>query len=165
MFVNNIDMKDRMENEYEIWKKERKQLTKIPFDKNVEDSIKEIRRVYLILKQYHFELPRLKKKTLSIIQKKCLPESRIAHSHQSKKQVCFNMPFLKRMAYINKINDLGEWRILRNNLAVTELLTHEITHWMIKGSHNKRFYQTQRRYLQTLINCLISGEYYRTFKL
>ncbi len=148
---------------YEEYKKGQLELKEIPFNYECNYTLELIKTKYTLLKNYHNELPKLKKRTFILMNGKC-KDSRIAHSHKTKKRVCFNSRFLRRIAYINKVNDLGKWRILKGTLAIIELLTHEITHWKIKGVHNKRFYNTQKRYLNTLINLVISGEYYTGVK-
>ena len=119
-----------------------------------------MKNAYSLLKSNHFDLPKLKQRTITPQKTKCKTDSRIAHSHSSKKEICFSLRFLKRRAYVNRVWNLGNWQVLEGTLALVELLTHEISHWRCKGSHNKRFYAKQKRYLDTLINLVISDEFY-----
>lgn len=153
------------EETYQLYRHMQSDLKLIPFTRKPEDTIQELEVMYRILKKNHFELPKLQVTTFRIMQdvKKCCKDTRVAHSHShdKTKRVCFSRPFLKRRAYTNRVWNVGEWRVLEGTLAVVELLTHEISHWKVKsGVHNKQFYITQKRYLDTLINAIISDEIY-----
>ncbi len=150
---------------YEKYQLERKEFLKAtPMDKDPDETLNIIIHIYKKLKEKHIILPKLKKKTFRLTPNKCkgsLNARNVAHSHRESKQVCFSNSLLKRQKdYTDILND-DNWQVYEGTFMLIELVTHEITHWLIQGSHNQRFYARQTVLFMTLINMVISGEFYR----
>ena len=136
------------------------------------DSTLEIlKNQYNVLKSHHIDMPKLQGKTL-INMRKCPDHSHNgngAHCHNSgkKKSICFNNTFLTKRAgdwnflgYRNEETNKRIFILLKDTMALGEVLTHEIAHFRVKGLHNKRFYRRQHQLWNTYVNAIISGELY-----
>ena len=135
---------------------------------NPEETLVTLRKYYQVLKGNHFDMPKLMKRTLQTMSNCKGTNGNGAHCHNSGqgKMICFTPTFLKKRA--GCLNFLGVkteegyriFRVIRDTMALGEVLTHEIAHFRIKGKHNKRFYARQRQLMSTFINAVISGELY-----
>lgn len=143
---------------YELAMIEKQKLKSIPSNHDPLESLETLKRLYQILKDNHNDLPKLKPNTLRLPYKKC--SLREAHSHHDKKQVCFSKAYLSKLAMLSYEDLTDRYYATSGLFSMCYLLAHEITHWKIKGIHNKRFYKAYHRYHDTLINLLISGELY-----
>lgn len=149
-----------------VWKKykqSREAMKKLPKLHNAEETLEIYRRMYSYLKRFHNDLPKPRKNMFRIANDKCRKRFNargIAHSHPDRKQVCLSKNILERQADATDILGDDNWTIHSGTMQIAELMTHEITHWHIKGSHNKKFYERQKRLFLTLLNGIISGKYY-----
>ena len=136
------------------------------------DSTLEIlKNQYKVLKSHHIDMPKLQSKTL-IHMKKCPDHNNggngaHCHNYSNKKSICFNNKFLTKrsgvlnfLGYKNKETNKRIFLPLKDTMALGEVLTHEIAHFRVKGSHNKRFYRRQHQLWNTYVNAIISGELY-----
>ena len=126
---------------------------------DMDETLEVLRKMYSFLKERHFDLPKLKKRTIEKMPK---GEKRTtsAYCDYVKKQIKFKPIILKKRVDVTSILDNDDWKIYVGNYMLFELLTHEISHFRVKGLHNKRFYVRQKQLFTTAINGLISGEYY-----
>ncbi len=125
----------------------------------MDSTVHILTKMYVYIKQYHEDLPKLKKRTLKPYPKG-ESSSSSAICYKSKKQIGFAHRILKRRADVTQMLGNGEWVIYQSTLMLFELLTHEMSHFRIEGLHNKRFYNRQSKLFATAINGIISGEYY-----
>ena len=126
----------------------------------VEDTLNVLRKMYGYLKQYHMDLPKLRKRTIMSFPKG-KSDKVSARCYNTKKQIEFKPTVLKTRVAVHEFLGCNEWKIWKGNLMLAELLTHEVAHFRIKGLHNKRFYARQNQLFNTLINGMISGEFYK----
>jgi|LWDU01.1.fsa_nt_gi hypothetical protein len=136
-----------------------------------ESTIEILKQQYSVLKDRHYDLPKLQSKTL-INMKKCPDHSNSGngghcHNRGSKKSICFTNTFLTKRAgdlnflgYRNEETNKRIFILLKDTMALGEVLTHEIAHFRNQGQHNKRFYRRQHQLWNTYVNAIISGELY-----
>ena len=131
------------------------------------DETLELMRVqYGVLKQSHNDMPKLKKRTLKNMKGCACKSGNGAHCHHATKVICFKSTFLKKRAGDFNVLGLRDnngkliFRVVKDTMALGEVLTHEIAHFSIKGVHNKRFYARQNKLWRTYIGAVISGELY-----
>lgn len=147
------------------WKLDKKKVKEFP-NQDPDESLEILRKFYSQLKEHHFELPKLKKKTFRSMAHCTGKNGNGAHCHRDRTQICFKPLFLrKRAGVMNFLGYKDEKRkdmfiILRDTMAFGEILTHEVAHFRNKGVHNKRFYARQHKLFDTFINGVISGELY-----
>lgn len=151
---------------YEQWKKDKREIRGYP-NNNPDETLEILRKYYLFLKEYHFDLPKLKVRTIRSMSDCEGKKGNGAHCHPEKKQICFKPLFLRKRAgamhFMGYDDERGKgiFPILRDTMAFAEILTHEIAHFRIGGCHNKRFYARQAQLFKTFINGVISGEIYK----
>lgn len=127
---------------------------------DMDETLEVLRKMYSFLKERHLDLPKLKKRTIEKFPKG-EKRSSSAYCDYVKKQIKFKPIILKKRVDVTSILDNNDWKIYHGNYMLFELLTHEMSHFRVKGLHNKRFYRRQIQLFTTAINGLISGEYYR----
>jgi len=127
---------------------------------DMEDTLNVLRSMYSYLKRHHFDLPKLQKRTIDKFPKGNNRDNS-AYCSPSKKIIKFKPIILKKRVAVHEFLGSNEWKIYEGTLMLAELLTHEVSHFKVKGLHNKRFYHRQTQLLDTLINGIISGEYYK----
>jgi len=132
---------------------------KFPNKYDMDSTVHILTKMYVYIKQYHEDLPKLKKRTLQSYPKG-ESSSSSAICYKSKKQIGFAHRILKRRADVTDLLGNGIWNIHQDTLMLFELITHEMAHFRIEGLHNKRFYNRQNQLFTTAINGIISGEYY-----
>ncbi len=84
-----------------------------------------------------------------------------AHYHRTKPhRICIQQKVLnKRECLITKIKNQGDRHMLHGNFALIELMCHELAHHRTKG-HAKGFKVKYHRFLDTMVNKVMSGEFY-----
>jgi len=126
---------------------------------DMDDTLDILRKMYSFLKERHFDLPKLQKRTIEKFHKG-EKRSNSAYCDSRKKQIKFKPIILKKRVDVTEFLDSGVWKIYKGNYMLFELLTHEMAHFRVVGLHNKRFYKRQNQLFATAINGIISGEYY-----
>jgi len=126
---------------------------------DMDDTLDILRKMYSFLKERHFDLPKLQKRTIEKFPKG-EKRSNSAYCDYMKKQIRFKPTVLKKRVDVTEFLDDGVWKIYKGNYMLFELLTHEMAHFRVKGMHNKRFYIRQKQLFSTAINGIISGQYY-----
>ena len=126
---------------------------------DIDDTLDILRKMYSFLKERHFDLPKLQKRTIEKYTKG-EKRSNSAYCDYVKKQIKFKHSILKKRVDVTEFLDYNTWKIYEGNYMLFELLTHEMAHFRVKGMHNKRFYKRQKQLFATVINGIISGEYY-----
>ncbi len=144
-------------DKYKVDKVKLRQL--FPNKYEMDETLQILNKMYVYIKQYHFDIPKLKKRTLEPYLKG-QSTSTSARCDTGKKQIRFAHRILKRRADVTQMLGVGEWLIHQSTLMLFELLTHEMAHFRVVGLHNKRFYRRQKQLFATAINGIISGEYY-----
>lgn len=134
---------------------------KFPRKYREDESLELLGKMYLFLKEHHFDLPKFTKSRL-----KAYPKGKsISNSaYCFKKNIKFAKRILNRRADVTSILNDKNWQIYEGTFMLFELLTHEMAHFRISG-HNKRFYYRQKQLFNTAINGMISGEYYTSNSL
>ena len=122
-----------------------------------EETLEVLAKMYLFIKSKHFDIPKLKAKTLKAYPK---GKSLANAGYCSGKQMRFAHRILTRRADVTSILDNKKWKIYSGTYMLAELLTHEMAHIRIHN-HRKGFYIRQKKLFSTIINGLISGEYYK----
>lgn len=116
------------------------------------DTLDKYRRMYTLLKQRHRDLPKLRKTTIREALIKCKlrhSSQNIAHCHtRGTRRICFNTKYLKTRHAMLKT--LDGWKELDNEDFLWELITHEMSHFRVKGRHNKKFYRRQRQLMDSV---------------
>ena len=124
-----------------------------------EETLELLSKMYLFIKSKHFDIPKLRKTTLIPAPKgKSIPNS--AQCSRKRKQIRFAHRILTRRADVTNVVGGDKWIILHGTLMLFELLTHEMSHFRIRG-HRKNFYVRQTKLFNTALNGIISGEYYK----
>ena len=142
-----------------------KEIAKLP-SHDMDDTIKLMRVQYDVIKSSHLDMPKLKKGTLRNMNRCACKSGNGAHCHHTTKIICFKPTFLKKRAgdlnVLGLRDDNGKliFRVVKDTMALGEMLTHEIAHFSIKGVHNKRFYARQNKLWRTYIGAVISGDLY-----
>ena len=126
----------------------------------MEDTLNVLRKMYSYLKLYHIDLPKLRKRTIEKFPKGKKRDNS-AYCMKNKKEIRFKPIILKKRAGVHEFLGSSKWEIYEGNFMLAELLTHEMAHFNVKGLHNKRFYRRQNQLFTTIINGIISGEYYK----
>ncbi len=123
------------------------------------ETLELLSKMYLFVKSKHFDIPKLRKTTLIPAPKgKSIPNS--AQCSRKRRQIRFAHRILTRRADVTSIVDDRNWKIYHGTFMLFELLTHDMTHFRIRG-HRKNFYVRQTKLFSTAINGIISGEYYK----
>jgi len=154
--------RDKQRETYLLWLSDKQVIKnmikeKIPYEQR--DTLDLMEKMYRYLKQFHTDLPKLRKSSFGLVYKKCTLANG-AHSHHSKFRICLSEQILKYRIAAYDIIGLHEWSILEDDLLLIELVTHEISHYGLKGCHNKTFYTRQIRYFVTLMDGCESGAFY-----
>ena len=160
--------------EIELWQKqhnEKKEAIKNTKSYSADSTLEILKHQYNVLKSHHIDMPKLQSKTL-IHMNKCPDKYKggngaHCHNYGKKKSICFNNKFLTKRAgvlnfqgYRNEETNKRIFILLKDTMALGEVLTHEIAHFRNQGQHNKRFYRRQHQLWNTYVNAIISGELY-----
>lgn len=121
-----------------------------------EETLEILTKMYLFIKNKHFDIPKLKAKTL-----KAYPKGKSLSNagYCSGKKMRFAHRILTRRADLTSILDDKNWQIYSGTFMLAELLSHEMSHIRIHN-HRKGFYARQKKLFSTILNGIISGEYY-----
>lgn len=122
-----------------------------------EETLAVLSKMYLFIKSKHFDIPKLQKKTLEPYPK---GKSIVNSGYCDGKRIKIAHRILTRRADVTSILDYKDWKIQSGTFMLAELVTHEMSHIRIKN-HRKGFYIRQRKLFATIINGIISGEYYK----
>lgn len=121
-----------------------------------EETLGVLNKMYLFIKSKHFDIPKLQKRTLLPYPK---GKSVVNSGYCDGKQIKVAHRVLTRRADVTSILDGKDWKIYEGTLMLSELISHEMSHIRIKN-HRKGFYARQKKLFTTIINGIISGEYY-----
>ena len=145
---------------YEQYKLDKVQLRKqFPNNYTMDETLEVLSKMYLFIKSKHFDIPKLRKRTL-VPNPKGLKQSNSARCSQKKRQIQFAHRILTRRADVTNVLGNDKWIICHGTFMLFELLTHEMAHFRISG-HRKNFYVKQAKLFSTALNGIISGEYYK----
>ncbi len=154
------EKRQEAQDTYDQFKVDRAMIRKnFPDTYDMDDTLDVLRKMYSFLKERHFDLPKLQKRTIEKFTKG-EKRSNSAYCDSRKKQIKFKPTILKKRVDVTEFLDYGVWKIYKGNYMLFELLTHEMAHFRVVGLHNKRFYRRQKQLFSTAINGIISGEYY-----
>ena len=121
-----------------------------------QETLDILEKMYLFIKSKHFDIPKLMKKTLQPYPKgKTEQSSAVCNG----KKITFAHRILTRRADLTSILDDKNWQIYSETFMLAELVSHEMSHFRIRN-HRKGFYIRQKKLFLTIINGIISGEYY-----
>lgn len=118
---------------------------------------------YILKEQFPNEIMAIKKDTILPHQaknRKCHGKNMSGYAWYWKKRVTIQQKCLAgRPMLITKIKNQKDRHMLYGNFALIELMCHELAHHRTTG-HAKSFKKKYHRFLDYMVNQIISGKYY-----
>jgi len=121
-----------------------------------EETLAVLNKMYLFIKSKHFDIPKLQKRTITPYPK---GKSIVNSGYCNGKHIKVAHRILTRRADVTAILDYKDWKIQSGTFMLAELMSHEMSHIRIKN-HRKGFYIRHKKLFLTILNGIISGEYY-----